>query len=93
MSENYREMASGLLDLYVSSLSHRLNEIMRVLTILSTVVIPLGFLAGVCGMNFDRHSPWNMRELGLPYGYVGFWAVATGLAAAMLLLFRRRDWL
>lgn len=93
VSENYREMASGLLDLYVSTLSHRLNEIMRVLTIISTVFIPLGFLAGVYGMNFDRQSPWNMPELGLRYGYAGFWMVAAGVAAGMLLLFRRRGWL
>ncbi len=93
VSENYREMASGLLDIYLSNLSHRLNEIMRVLTIISTIFIPLGFLAGVYGMNFDRSNPWNMPELGLRYGYLGFWAVVLLLAFGMVLVFRRRGWL
>lgn len=93
VSENFREMASGLLDIYLSSLSHRLNEVMRVLTIISTVFMPLSFLAGVYGMNFDRQQPLNMPELGWQYGYVGFWAVSIGLISLMLWQFRRRGWI
>jgi magnesium transporter len=72
VSENFREMASGLLDIYLTSLSHRLNDVMKVLTIISTVFMPLSFLAGVYGMNFDRQQPLNMPELGWRYGYFGF---------------------
>jgi magnesium transporter len=93
VSENYREMASGLLDIYLTSLSNRLNEVMRVLTIISTIFMPLSFLAGVYGMNFDRSHPWNMPELGWRYGYLGFWGAALVLTGGMLYLFRRRGWL
>lgn len=91
--ETYRELATGLLDLYLSSLSNRTNEVMRVLTIISTIFIPLSFLVGVWGMNFDQHSPWNMPELALPYGY----PLALGLMGAVVLVllyvFRRKKWL
>jgi magnesium transporter len=93
VSENFREMASGLLDIYLTSLSHRLNDVMKVLTIISTVFMPLSFLAGVYGMNFDTSKPLNMPELGWTYGYVGFWAIALVAVATMLWLFRRRGWL
>lgn len=92
VSENFREMASGLLDIYLTSLSHRLNDVMKVLTIISTVFMPLSFLAGVYGMNFDTSRPLNMPELGWRYGYLGFWGVAIGGIVAMLWLFRRRGW-
>jgi magnesium transporter len=93
VSENFREMASGLLDIYLTSLSHRLNDVMKVLTIISTVFMPLSFLAGVYGMNFDTSKRLNMPELGWGYGYLGFWAVAIAAVAVMLWLFRRRGWL
>jgi magnesium transporter len=93
VSENFREMASGLLDIYLTSLSHRLNDVMKVLTIISTVFMPLSFLAGVYGMNFDTSRPLNMPELGWKYGYVGFWTISIGAVATMLWLFRRRGWL
>ena len=93
VSENFREMASGLLDIYLTSLSHRLNDVMKVLTIISTVFMPLSFLAGVYGMNFDRQQPLNMPELGWKYGYLGFWGVSVIAIVAMLWLFRRKDWL
>lgn len=93
VSENFREMASGLLDIYLSSLSHRLNDVMRVLTIISTIFMPLSFLAGVYGMNFDRSHPLNMPELGWRYGYVGFWVVSIGLVSLMVWQFRRRGWI
>jgi magnesium transporter len=93
VSENFREMASGLLDIYLTSLSHRLNDVMKVLTIISTVFMPLSFLAGVYGMNFDRAQPLNMPELGFRYGYLGFWGLTLAGIATMLWLFRRKGWL
>ncbi len=93
VSENFREMASGLLDIYLTSLSHRLNDVMKVLTIISTVFMPLTFLVGVYGMNFDRGQPLNMPELGWRYGYLGFWGVSITTIVTMLWLFRRKGWL
>lgn len=93
VAENYRETASTLIDVYLSSLSHRLNDIMKVLTVLSTFFMPLAFLASVYGMNFDTSSPWNMPELGWKYGYLAFWGASLGLSGTMLWLFRRRGWL
>ena len=93
VSENFREMASGLLDIYLTSLSHRLNDVMKVLTIISTVFMPLSFLAGVYGMNFDRAQPLNMPELGWRFGYLGFWGIALVAVGVMLWHFRRRGWL
>ena len=92
VSENFREVASGLLDIYLTSLSYRLNDVMKVLTIISTVFMPLTFLVGVYGMNFDRAQPLNMPELGWKYGYLGFWGVTLASIVTMLWLFRRRGW-
>ncbi|APH70473.1 magnesium/cobalt transporter CorA [Aquibium oceanicum] len=94
ITETYRELAMGLLDLYLSSVSTRMNEVMKVLTIISTIFIPLGFLAGVWGMNFDREaSPWNMPELGWRYGYPMALVVMAAIALGLLYLFRRKKWL
>lgn len=91
--ESYREMASNLLEIYLSSLSNRLNDVMRVLTIIATVFIPLSFIVGLYGMNFDRSvSPWNMPELGMRFGYPALWLVMLGLVAGMLMYFRRKRW-
>jgi magnesium transporter len=91
--ESYRELASSLVDVHVSMLGQRTNESVRVLTVVSTIFIPLTFLAGVFGMNFDRSQPGNMPELGLPYGYVAFWLLCLALALALVLAFRRLGWL
>lgn len=93
VAENYRETASTLIDVYLSSLSHRLNDIMKVLTVLSTFFMPLAFLASVYGMNFDTSQPLNMPELHWKYGYLAFWATSLGLSGVMLWAFRRRGWL
>lgn len=94
MIETYREVAFSLLDVYLSSLSSRMNEIMKVLAIISTIFIPLGFIAGIYGMNFDRAaSPWNMPELGWPLGYPFALALMAVVAAGLVLWFRRRGWI
>lgn len=92
--ETYREIASFLLEIYLSSQSARMNEIMKVLTVIATIFIPLGFVTGLYGMNFDREaSPWNMPELGWPYGYLLVLALMAAIAGALLYGFWRRGWL
>lgn len=92
--ETYREIASGLLDVYLSSMSARMNEIMKVLTIIATIFIPLGFIAGLYGMNFDPDvSPLNMPELRLYYGYPLALGLMTAVAAALIVYFWRKGWL
>jgi len=92
--ETFRDMVSGLLDLYHTGVSNRMNEIMKVLTIFATIFIPLGFLAGVYGMNFDTGvSPFNMPELGLPFGYLIFWGLVLAVGGGLLWFFRRKRWL
>lgn len=93
VNETYRELASSLVDVYLSTLGHRTNEIMRVLTVISAIFIPLTFLAGVYGMNFDTSLPANMPELGWRYGYLAFWAVSIALTVVLMLVFRRLGWL
>lgn len=92
--ETYREVCSDLMDVYLSAVSYRLNEVMKVLTIISTIFIPLTFLAGVYGMNFHTDAgPLNMPELHWRYGYVAFWAVSTAIAIGLLTLFKHLGWL
>ena len=94
MVETYRDLATSLLDLYLSTVSNRMNEVMKVLTVLASIFIPLTFLAGIYGMNFDTEaSPWNMPELDWYWGYPAFWVVAAVLAGVLLILFKRKDWL
>lgn len=92
--ETFRDMVSGLLDLYHTGISNRMNEVMKVLTIFATIFIPLGFLAGVYGMNFDTGaSPFNLPELGFRFGYPMFWGAVVIVAGGLLLFFRRKNWL
>lgn len=91
--ESYRELAGSFVDVYLSSLGQRTNETMRVLTVISTIFIPLTFVAGVYGMNFDPELPGNMPELSLPYGYLIFWGVCAVMGIVLLVLFRRLGWL
>ncbi|MBN1918768.1 MAG: magnesium/cobalt transporter CorA [Verrucomicrobia bacterium] len=86
--ETYRESAGNLMDIYLSSASNRMNEVMKVLTIIATIFIPLTFLAGVYGMNF-RYMP----ELGLSWTYPALWAVMVAIAVTMLVLFWRKGWI
>ncbi len=92
--EHYREIASGLMDLYLSSLSNRMNEIMKVLTIIATIFIPLSFIAGLYGMNFDpERSPWNMPELAWYWGYPFALGIMGAVTLGLLVYFRRKGWL
>lgn len=90
--ESYRERTSGLMDIYLSSINNRTNRIMKVLTIVAATFMPIGVLAGIYGMNFDRSKPWNMPELGWSYGYEYFWGMALLIAGSMLITFWRKGW-
>ena len=94
MVETYREIASGLTDLHLSSISNRMNEIMQVLTVVATIFIPLTFIAGVYGMNFNpEKSPYNMPELAWYWGYPVCIALMLVVGLAMVILFWRAGWL
>ena len=94
MVETFREMAAGLVDEYMSSMSNRMNEIMKVLTVIATIFIPLTFIVGLYGMNFSTQaSPYNMPELGWRYGYPAVLLVMAVMVAGMLYYFRRKKWL
>ena len=86
--ETYRDLLSGMLDLYLSSISNRTNEIMKFLTVIGTIFMPLTFLVGVYGMNF-KHLP----ELEWHNGYFILWGVMLAMAAIMIIYFRRKRWL
>ncbi len=92
--ESYREMATSLTEAYLSAVNQRSNDVIRVLTIIATIFIPLTFLVGVYGMNFAHpDSPWSMPELYTYYGYPVLWGFMLAVVALMLYLFRRRGWL
>ena len=86
--ELVRELISGMHDLYLSSISNRLNSVMKALTIISTIFLPLNFIAGVYGMNFH-----NMPELAQPNGYFYTLGLMLSIAIIMLLIFRRQKWI
>ncbi len=86
--ETFREMLSSMLDIYLSSLSNRLNQVMKVLTIIATIFIPLTFLAGLYGMNFKY-----MPELEWQWGYPFVLTIMISVACFMLYFFRKRKWL
>ncbi|TBR59967.1 magnesium and cobalt transport protein CorA [Westiellopsis prolifica IICB1] len=94
MVETYRELASGLMDVYLSAVSNRMNEIMKLLTVISAIFIPLTFIAGVYGMNFNTEkSPYNMPELNWYWGYPACLALMAIIAIVLLYIFWRRGWL
>jgi magnesium transporter len=86
--ESFRDMVSGMLDIYLSSISNRMNAVMKVLTIVATMFIPLTFVAGVYGMNFE-----HMPELQWQYAYAGFWGIIVVMVVCMMLYFKRKKWL
>ena len=94
MLENLREIASGLGDLYMSGVGNRMNEIMKVLTLISTIFIPLSFIAGLYGMNFDPDaSPWNMPELGWYFGYPVLVLLMVVIAGGQIFFFIKKGWI
>ena len=94
LEENYRELASDLMDIYLSSISNRMNEIMKVLTVIATIFMPLTFIAGLYGMNFKTEvSPWNMPELSWRFGYPFVLVLCAVIAIGMLIYFKRKRWL
>jgi magnesium transporter len=86
--ESFREMAVSLMEVHLSTVSNRLNEVMRVLTVISTIFIPLTFIVGVYGMNF-RHMP----ELEWRWSYPILWALMIAIGVGMFFMFRRRGWI
>ncbi len=91
--ESYRDMAASTLELYLSANSYRLNEVMRFLTIISTIFIPPTFIVGVYGMNFQTSAgPWNMPELSWPFGYILVWLTMIGIMSGLLYFFKRKGW-
>ena len=87
MVETFRDILGGIHDTYLSSVSNRMNEIMKVLTIISTIFIPMTFIAGVYGMNFE-----HMPELKWPFGYYLIWGVMITVALSLVSFFKRRKW-
>jgi len=88
ITQSFNEMLTGMIEIYMSSVSNRMNEIMKVLTIIATIFIPLSFIAGIYGMNFKY-----MPELSWKLGYFSVWGVFILVALSMLLYFRRKGWL
>ncbi|MCD6144662.1 magnesium/cobalt transporter CorA [Thermococcus sp.] len=92
--ESQRDMANGLVEIYYSTISMRINEIIRILTVVSTIFIPLTFITGIYGMNFNpRVSPYNMPELNWYYGYPLTLLAMLAIALGMLYYFKRKEWL
>lgn len=92
--ETFRDMTSGMLDIYLSSVSNRMNEVMKVLTIIATIFIPVTFVAGIYGMNFNTGiSGINMPELNWRFGYLFAWCLMAAIAGTMLIYFRRKKWI
>jgi magnesium transporter len=86
--ETFRDMSATLVEMYMSGSSHRLNDVMRVLTVIATIFIPLTFMVGVYGMNFDV-----LPELHWPWAYPALWVAMMAVAVGMLAFFRRRGWI
>jgi len=92
--ESHRERGSDLINMYLSSISNKMNEVMKVLTIIATVFMPLGVVTGIYGMNFDTgKSPYNMPELGWRFGYPFALGMMAAIAAGFMYFFKSRGWL
>ena len=90
--ETYRDLLSGMMDIYLSSVSNKMNEVMKVLTIITTIFVPVTFVAGVYGMNFEFmpeiHSKW-----GHAWGYTFAWVIMLVMMISMVMYFRKKKWL
>jgi len=93
LMESYREISSDLRDIYLASLNNRMNDVMKVLAVIATVFMPLTFITGYYGMNFDTSSPWNMPLLSYRYGGPIAMAIMATTTVAMVVFFYRRGWL
>jgi len=92
--EGLRERGASLMDIYMSSISNKMNEVMKVLTLFATIFMPLGFIAGLYGMNFNTEtSPYNLPELNWYYGYPIALGTMFGIALALLIFFYCKGWL
>jgi magnesium transporter len=91
--DTYYEVAKSLDEIYQTSISNRMNDIIKMLTLISTVFMPLSFVAGVYGMNFNTEHPLNMPELNFAYGYPLALLFMAGIVTVMLWLFKKRGWL
>jgi magnesium transporter len=93
MVETYRELATGLMDVYLSSVGNKMNEIMKLLTVVSSIFIPLTFIAGVYGMNFNTEkSPLNMPELSWYWGYPACLMLMGSIGSSLAIFFWRQGW-
>jgi len=90
--ESYREMTNGLMEVYLMQSSNQMSEVMKTMAVITVFFMPLSFLAGVYGMNFDRDSG-NMPELGWKYGYAFFWMLAAGVVIGLYAWLKRKRWL
>ncbi|MDR3074384.1 MAG: magnesium/cobalt transporter CorA [Deltaproteobacteria bacterium] len=91
--DTYYEVAKSLDEISQSAISNRMNDIIRILTLISTVFMPLSFVASLYGMNFNTEFPLNMPELSLPYGYLMVLLVMVGIVSGMLWFFKKKRWL
>ncbi|MFH1505059.1 MAG: magnesium/cobalt transporter CorA [Candidatus Omnitrophota bacterium] len=91
--ETFRDMVSGMLDIYLSSVSNKMNEVMKVLTIIATIFIPITFIAGIYGMNFNPNVSFlNMPELNWKFGYMFALGIMLTIALSMIAYFKRKKW-
>jgi magnesium transporter len=86
--ETYRDLLSGIMDIYLSTNANKMNEVMKVLTIMSSIFIPVTFIAGVYGMNFEF-----MPELDSPYGYATVWVVMLSVMGGLIYYFKKKKWM
>jgi magnesium transporter len=94
MLETYHEMTSGLMELYMTTVSMKLNDVMKFLTVFTTIFIPPTLLVGIYGMNFNPSaSPLNMPELNWEYGYIVVWAAIAIMVTSMLAFFKKKHWI
>ncbi|NIR52427.1 magnesium/cobalt transporter CorA [candidate division KSB1 bacterium] len=92
--ESFRDMVSGTMDVYLSSVSNKMNEVMKILTIMASIFIPLTFIAGIYGMNFNPEvSPWNMPELNWSLGYPFTLSLMLVMAFGLIFYFKKKKWL